>query len=313
MFKFVGMYTSAMLKKLLIFSAILFTLLSGKQALAQGGGITPRDLEKLQIMEDSMLVTADSMYEAFIPETHVGYSERFIRQLLKTLKIPNSYQYPFDKLKDKISIISPDDHSFRIFNWGVDMSAIFRRYYGAIQMPSETLKLYGLSDYSEQLGKGAEDSILTGGKWFGALYYRIMTNDLGNGRRVYTLFGFSSANALSNKKVMDPLTFDGNAIVFGAPIFGVGSKNFPGQRINRFIMEYKKGVTVGLNWNDEKQMVVFDDLTSQVNDPNRKYTYVPSGQYNAFMWLNDMWNLRMNIMPIQELQDGQAPTEDDKK
>ena len=306
------MYTSAMLKKLFLFSAVIFALLSGNRASAQGGGITPRDLEKLQIMEDSMMVTADSMYEAYIPDTHVGYSERFIRQLVKTLKIPNSYLYPFDKLKDKINIIAPDDHSFRIFNWGVDMSAIFRRYYGAIQMPSENLKLYGLSDYSEQLGKGAEDSILTGGKWYGALYYRIMTNDV-EGHKVYTLFGFSAANALSNKKVLDPLTITDNGLAFGAPIFGIGSKNFPGRRINRFIMEYKKGVTVGLNWDDEKKVIIFDDLTSQVNDPNRKYTYVPSGQYNAFMWLNDMWTLRMNIMPIQELQDGQAPTEDDKK
>lgn len=311
MFKFVGMYTSAMLKKLFIFSAVLFTLLSANRSFAQGG-ITPRDLEKLQIMEDSMLKTVDSMYEAFIPDTHIGYSERFIRQLVKTLKIPNSYQYPFDKLKEKISIISPDDGAFRIFNWSVDMSAIFRRYYGAIQMPQENLKLYGLSDYSEQLGKGAEDSILTGGKWFGALYYRIMTNEV-EGRKVYTCFGFTAANALSNKKVLDPLIINDNSVTFGAPIFGIGSKNFAGQRINRFILEYKKGVQVGMNWDDEKKVIVFDDLTSQVNDPNRKYTYVPSGQYNAFMWLNDMWTVRTNIIPITELQDNQAPSEDDKK
>lgn len=277
--------------------------------------ITPHDLEKLQIMEDSMLVTVDSMYEAFLPESHIGYSERFIKQLVKALKIPNSYAFPFNKLKEKVNIIYPDDNSFRIFNWGVDYNELYRRYYGAVQMPQEKLKLYGLADYSEKLGKGAEDSILTGGKWFGAIYYNVMTNEV-EGHKIYTLFGFTSGSPLSNKKILDPLTITDSTITFGAPIFGVASKNFPKQRVNRFILEYKKGVQVSMNYDKEKQVIIYDNLTSQVNDPNRKYTYVPSGQYDGFRWGNEMWNYVFNLMPIKELQDGEAPTEDlkaDKK
>ena len=299
-----------MLKKIIVLSAFIFTLFSFDSSFGQG--ITPHDLEKLQIMEDSMLVTVDSMYEAFIPDTHVGYSERFIRQLVKTLKIPNSWQFPFDKLKEKINIIYPDDNAFRIFNWSVDRSVMFKRYYGAVQLPNEKLKLYGLVDYTDQLGKGAEDSVLTRGKWMGALYYRILTNEV-EGRKIYTLFGFSESNAVSNKKILDPLTVTDSSIAFGAPIFGIGSKNFPKQRVNRFILEYKKGVQVGMNWDNEKKVIVFDDLVSQVNDPNRKYTFVPSGQYNAFQWFNEMWNYRMNIIPITELQDGQAPAGEEAK
>lgn len=299
-----------MLKKILLLSVTVFFSLSIQQAAAQAGGITPHDLERMQIMEDSMLVTIDSMYNAYLPDTHVGYSERLIKQLVKTLKYPNSYQYPFDKLKEKINIISPDDNSFRIFNWSADVSQMFRRYYGAIQMPGENLKLYGLIDYNEQLGKGAEDSVLTGGKWYGALYYRILATEV-DGQKIYTLFGLNEG-PVSNKKILDPLTFVNGTITFGAPIFGIGSKNFPRQPIRRFIMEYKKEVHTSLNWDPEKNAIVFDDLVSQVNDPNRKYTFVPSGQYNAFIWANNMWNLRMNIVPITELQDGQAPTEDDK-
>lgn len=309
-----------MLRKLLVLSAIITLTLSVKYAAAQEGvaqssapqgtAITPQNMERLQVMEDSMLVTVDSMFNAYLPDSHIGYSERFIRQLVKTLKLPNSYQYPFDKLKEKINIIYPDDHSFRIFNWSVDVAQMFRRYYGAIQMSEENLKLYGLIDYTDKLGKGAEDSVLTGGKWYGALYYRIMTTDL-NGQKVYTLFGLNEG-AVSNKKILDPLTFSNNSAVFGAPVFGVGSTNFPRQPIKRFILEYKKEVHVGLNWDQEKNAIVFDDLVSQVNDPSRKYTYVPSGQYNAFIWGDGMWNFRSNITPILELQDNQAPSDDDK-
>ena len=263
-------------------------------------------------MEDSMVITSDSMYDAFIPDDHVIYSERFAKQLVHALKIPNSYLYPFDKLKDKINIIYSDDHTFRIFNWAVLPTPSSKRYYGAIQLPGEKLKLYGLRDYTEELGKGAEDSILTGGKWFGAIYYRIITNEV-EGHRVHTLFGLNSSSTISNKKVLDPLVIDEHGVTFGAPIFGVVSENFPQQRINRFVLEYKKEVQVFMNWDMEKQVIVFDRLVSQMNDPHRKYTFVPSGEYDGFRWANEMWNYLRDLMPVRILQDGQQPAEDEKQ
>ncbi len=295
---------------LLYLGAIVCLLFASMSTNAQE--IQPRDMERLQIMEDSMMITVDSMYTAFLPESHIGYSERFIRQLVKTLKTPNSYLYPFNKLKEKINIIYADDNAFRIFNWGIDFAEIFKRYYGAVQLPQENLKLYGLTDYTEKIGKGAEDSILTGGKWFGAIYYRIMAGEV-EGKKIYTLFGLNEGNPLSNKKVLDPLTITDSAIVFGAPIFGYPSRNFPKQRVNRFVLEYKKDVHVGMNWDAERNVIVLDDLASQINDPNRRNTYVPTGQYNAFVWANEMWNYKMNIMPLTELKDGQAPKDEEAK
>ena len=286
---------------------LLVALLAFSRAFSQN--IPPQDMEKFHIMEDSLTVTADSMYGAFIPDAHVAYSERFVKQLIRTLKIPNSYYYPFEKLKDIINIIYADDQAFRIFNWEIVPSSVLKIYFGAIQMPQEKLKLYGLRDYSEQMGKGAEDSILTGGKWYGALYYRIMSHDAG-GRKVYTLFGLNSSDPRSNKKVLDPMTLDEKGVTFGAPIFGVVSENFPRQRINRFILEYKKEVHAGLNWDEERKVIIFDKLVSQVNDPNRKYTYVPSGQYDGFRWDNDTWTYLRDLIPVTILKDGEAPALD---
>ena len=292
------------------FIAFVFVLLAGyKNVSAQG--ITPQDMDKFHIMEDSMVVSSDSMYDAFIPDDRVGYSERFAKQLVRALKIPNSFLYPFDKIKDKINIIYSDDNNFRIFNWAIVPSIATKRYYGAIQLPGEKLKLYGLHDYTEELGKGAEDSILTNGKWFGAIYYRIISNDMG-GRKVYTLFGLNSGNPVSNKKVLDPLVIDEHGVTFGAPIFGVASENFPQRRVNRFILEYKKQSQVSMNWDPERQAIVFDKLVSQMNDPHRKYTYVPSGEYDGFRWGNDMWNYVRGLMQVQILKDGEQPPMDTK-
>ena len=286
-----------------------FALMICGRAFSQA--ISPEDMDKFHIMEDSMAVTSDSMFDGFIPDDRVMYSERFARQLVRALKIPNSYFYPFDKLKDKINIIYADDNGFRIFNWAIVPTASTKRYYGAIQLPSDKLKLFGLRDYTEEMGKGAEDSILTGGKWFGAIYYRIMSHEV-EGHKVYTLFGLNSSSSISNKKVLDPLTIDEQGITFGAPIFGVASENFPRQRVNRFILEYKKGTQVTMNWDNEKLAIVFDQLVSQMNDPHRKYTFVPSGEYDGFRWGNDMWNYIRDLMPVTILQDGEQPLQDDK-
>lgn len=290
----------------LMATALILLLFSGSKAFSQE--VEPQNMEKFHIMEDSLLVTADSMYNAFIPDTRIGYSERFVGQLVRSLKIPGSYYYTFDTLKKIINIIYSDDNAFRIFNWEITPSEVTKRYYGAIQMPSEKLKLYGLIDYSAELGKGAEDSILTNHKWYGALYYRIISNEV-NGQKVYTLFGYNASSSISNKKVMDPLVFNISGARFGAPIFAVASQNFPRQRINRFILEYKKDVHVGMNWDEERKAVIFDKLVSQINDPRRKYTYVPSGQYDGFKWTDDSWNYIQDIIPVTILKDGEAPSE----
>lgn len=286
------------------FAMLVFIFFIGTRVQAQS--VSPENLEKLQIMEDSLVATSDSMYDAFIPDTRLQYSERFVRQLVRALKIPGSYYYPFDSLKKQINIMYPEDNAFRIFNWEITPSNITRRYYGAIQMPGEQLKLYGLLDYSEQIGKGAEDSILTGGKWFGALYYRIMLHEV-QGQKVYTLFGKNCSAQLTDRKVLDPMTFDAHGVRFGAPIFGVASASNPRKRVNRFILEYKKNVQASMNWDSERNVIIFDRLVSLTNDPGRKYTFAPSGGYDGLRWVNETWTYLQDLIPITILKNGEAP------
>jgi hypothetical protein len=270
------------------------------------GSLSADASRQLKQMEDSLVTIADSMYNSYLPDERPDFCIKFVKHLVRALKVPNSYDYPFNALKKKINIIAPDDNAFRIFNWQVIPEVSQVRYYGAIQAASESLKLYPLVDYTTELGKSAEDSVLTNSKWFGALYYRILTNDV-DGHKVYTLFGLNSSSPVSNRKVMDPLSFTEHGAVFGAPIFNVSSQAIPNQRINRFIIEYKKQVQASLNWDDELKMVYFDKLVSQANDPNRKYTYVPSGQYDGFRWAGGTWNYVQDLIPVQNFKDGEAP------
>ncbi len=287
-------------------SLIALCLFFGFNSSAQS--ISPRELVNLRKMEDSLIVSADSMFSAFIPDMRIAYSERFARQLVHALKIPNSYRYPFDTLRKMINIVYADDNSFRIFNWEIIPGNIPNRYYAALQLPQEKLKLIGLNDYTQQIGNGVEDSVLSGGKWYGALIYRVKSTTV-KGQKIYNLFGRNTSGPVSDKKVIDPMYFTKTGVTFGAPIFGIASRNNPQKRVNRFVLEYKKGVSVSMNWSEERQMIVFDKLVSIANDPNRRYTYVPSGVYDGLIWDNEIWNYQHDLIDIKILEDGEAPTE----
>lgn len=264
-------------------------------------------LKEIRAIEDSLLVTADSMYRAPLPETRLQFSADFARQLVRALKITNSWNYSFDRLDDKINVITSPDKKWRMFNWDISPGGEGRRYYGAIQLPGENLKLYGLSDISLPTGvKGLEDSVFHNGRWLGALYYRVMPNSV-NGETVYTLFGMNRSNLMSNMKLLEPMRITEQGPVFGAPIFGRGSETSPGKPVQRFILEYKKDAQVALNWSDELNAIYFDHLESTVNDPNRKYTYVPEGQIDGFRWNGESWRFVDDLIPAQILQNGQAP------
>lgn len=277
-------------------------------SLAVGQGkASAQDLkQQLELIEDSLVNTADSMYSAFIPDDRSVYNEQFVKQLVRALRIKGSYDYPFTKLAEKINILASDDKAFRMFNWAIAPTDVTRRYYGAIQMPGDELRLFPLVDYTGELGKGAEDSVLRNGKWYGALYYRIMPHDI-DGQKVYTMFGLNASSPISNKKVLDPLTITPTGPVFGAQIFNIRSQNKNTERISRFIIEYKKAVQASMNWDPEMNAIYFDRLVSDVNDPNRKYTFVPSGQYDGFRWSNGYWNFVEDLIPIDIREDGNAP------
>lgn len=290
-----------MFNKLFVVLFSIALLGNVKPAKAQEG------LEQIKQIEDSLVLVADSMYHAFIPDERIPYAQRFIKMLVEALKEPNSWAYEFPELKETINIMYPEDKAFRIFNWAIAPTENTRRYYGAVQMPGEELKLYPLIDYSGELKKCGEDSVLTHGKWYGVLFYKIIAHEI-DGETVYTMFGLNSSSPISNKKVLDPMKITEDGLVFGAPIFNVASECTPNQRVKRFIIEYKKDVQASMNWDESFKAIVFDRLVSQVNDPNRKYTFVPSGAYDGFKWKGDEWSFMQNLIPIEIREDGEAPT-----
>jgi hypothetical protein len=129
------------------------------------------------------------------------------------------------------------------------------------------------------------------------------------GQPIYLLFGFSSKSINSNKKLIDVLSFDdkGNP-VFGLPIFYLPSENERGLvPQHRLVLEFKKGIPVSLNYDSNYKMIMFNHLTSEVEDPKRKSTYIPTGRIDGLRKENGQWIYVRDAIPVLQLDDGQAP------
>lgn len=274
---------------------------------ARGQGSGNTETLSLTQLEDSLVVMADSMKLVPIPDYRMDYCARFVKHLKTALETPGSFNYPFTRLSEKIHILTADDKSFRIFNWLVIPSTTTRRYFGAVQMAGEEARFYPLKDRSQEIDRTAATAIVGNDSWYGCEYYKIMPLQI-NGARAYLLFGYNT-NGNSNKKLLDVLSFTDRGPEFGASVFTVPDTRGQMVQQSRFILEYKKEAEVFLNYDNEKKMIVFNRIASEVSDPNRKSTYIPTGQMDGLRWDRDRFTYIRDAIPVLKLQDGQAPVD----
>ena len=271
---------------------LLFILFLSAWFASSSQNILPKDLVKLHRQEDSLKVLCNKLvYEKYAAMRFMADSS-FIKTLVRTLKIPYSFDYPFDSLQTVSHLYAPDS-SFRIFSWQFTRDSSYCRQRGAIQMRTTdgSIKLFPLLDMSDFTTE-PQDSIRTGKNWIGCIYYSVLRNTF-NGKNFYTLLGFDDNNALSTKKWMEVLYFDtlGNP-KFGGPFFSIPTgqvKAGGGGKLARFCLEFKKDARVLANYIDDLGIILVDHLISETDEPLNKWTYVPDGDNEGFKWENGKW------------------------
>lgn len=298
-------YFNRMNKLTTITGILAITFLS---AVCYGQDISKSDLRQLAKKEDSLKVYADSMINAERAGKRFLSDSQFVKTFVRALKIKNSFSYRFDSL-ETVSRIYPQDSSFRIFTWQLKKDEYMYYQKGAIQMktPDGSLKLYPLFDASMFTAK-PNDSVRTRNNWIGAIYYRIVQKEF-NGRKYYTLLGFDDYTVSSNRKWMEVMHFsdDTGEPVFGGPV--ITFKDDTGKVkpvLNRFNIEYKKEARTNFNYNPEMDMIIYDHLISESDQPERKETYIPDGDFEGFKWQNGQW-VHVDQVFNFKLKDGEFP------
>ncbi|HMO61511.1 MAG TPA: hypothetical protein PKC39_15700 [Ferruginibacter sp.] len=250
--------------------------------------ISTEDKKLLRQAEDSLKVYARKIILDNRAENRFDADSIFTRQLVKALKTPYSFDYPFDSLQNISRLYAPDS-SFRIFTWHVVIHENVVRQHGAIQMKTYdgSLKLYPLIDKSDVV-LNLTDTTANNKGWIGAIYYKMIQTRSSN-QNYYTLLGYDENNIRSNRKIIEVLHFTNDEPTFGGRFFSFEEDTVFKPSQSRYIMEYKKDAGPRLTYDEDLKMIVFEHLESETNEPKKKWTYVPDGDYEGFKWKNGKW------------------------
>ena len=285
----------------------LLVLLSSFTISVFGQHLSDANVARLRKMEDSMKTYGRTMIMEKTALQRFTADSVFIRMLVRSLKTPHSFYYPFDSLETVSRIYGPDS-TFRIFSWQFTRDENYFRQRGAIQMKTAdgSLKLYPLLDMSD-FTVAPQDSVRTGQNWIGAIYYGVVMKTFNN-KKYYTLLGYDDNNMRSTKKWIEVLSFDEKGTpVFGGPFFSIVSNDVKSSAPKaRYCLEYKKEGRARMNYDPELDMIVYDHLESESREPDKAFTLVPDGDYQGFKWVNGKW-LQIDKVFDYKLKDGEAP------
>ncbi|HET8830254.1 MAG TPA: hypothetical protein VFM79_12990 [Pelobium sp.] len=246
------------------------------------------------------MITGDT-----IQENRVQANYKFIKTLVDALKEKNSFYYPFNNLRNFISVTKSNDNKFRVFTWFTRFDDGAYRYFGAIQMnnPKE-LELYPLLDNTQTLSKlpNLNDTTLSTNKWLGAVYYQVIPVT-GIRDPYFILLGWKGKSSLSSSKVIETLSFVDGKPIFGAAVLEaeVKSKNF----VNRMIFDYTKNASMMLRYLKSENLIVFDHLVApDKQSEGMTEFYAPDLSYDGLKFKQGKWifqeNLKLANLPVED-------------
>jgi len=270
--------------------------------------------KSIPALEDSLRILASEIRRSDKDSLKSLLNEKYLGLLKRSLDNPSTFTYPFDSLKTIGKLYSPDK-TFRIYNWNLPRTNGTNKYFCLIQVKQKkNIRVIELTDVSDTLND-PEFRILTSGKWYGALYYKVLMNKVGN-KTCYTLLGWDGCSVQKFQKLIEMLTFDGRGgTVFGARIFRKYNKG----KNARVIFAYSSQASMTLRydqqaiptgkkkWNPARRaydyetrpvwMIIFDQLGALLESQEGEAVYnVPVGEsLDGFLFENSGWNYIQGI------------------
>lgn len=242
--------------------------------------------------EQSIKHLGDSILKGSTDSIRIACNTDLKNELKNMLQSPNTFNYPFDSLKN-ISKIKSDDGRVRIYTWILPTDSGSRyQFFGFIQYSNPKKKIFKLIELNESVTDTLTvlKKSLTADNWFGALYYKIV--EVKNKETVYyTLLGWKGNDTKTTKKIIDVLTFKNDVAVFGAPIL-----QYERKMQNRIVFEYNAQTSMLLHWDEKINQIVFDYLApANAAFKNQMQTYGATFVYDGLKWNKGKWNYTHDV------------------
>ncbi|GAB4454071.1 MAG: hypothetical protein OHK0036_17430 [Bacteroidia bacterium] len=223
-------------------------------------------------------------------QQRIDSNKVFWNVLKELLQNSASFHYPFDSLKNDISILNDKEKTFRLITWNLPKNDGTHIYYGFIQRWHKKKKddiseyqLWILNDVSSTIKNNPETYVGSSQKWFGMLYYHII-----DCKNYYLLLAWDGNEKLVQRKFIDVLYFKSD----GTPVFGKDVFKIPKKNPKRIMFQYSSEIVMPLRYEEKKNAIVFAHLSPESDDPYLKdqfQFYGPDGSFDAFVKDRDKW------------------------
>ncbi len=212
------------------------------------------------------------------------------------LETKGVFQYSFKHLKT-VAILDSPDETIRIINWNIEYSELSYFYCAFVMRWDSEKEIVRVTELIDNLDPYAKkpEGIIDSKNWYGALYYKIIPFER-NSKIEYLLLGWDGGTTISNFKLIDVLTFSGNNIKLGSPVFRqIKTVN------KRVVFEYSDNSTMSLRFDPKYKRIVFDHLSPEAPNLEGVYSfYVPDMSYDSYYYDDEMWILKEDVIAINE-------------
>ncbi|MEO8067218.1 MAG: hypothetical protein ABI599_05960 [Flavobacteriales bacterium] len=222
-------------------------------------------------------------------------SDRLKQDLFAALQAGDGFTRDFSGVP--LSRVDAPDGKFRLFTWNIPLADGSHRFEGLMLVRDRSkTAVVELHDGTAALGT-PERSEQGPERWYGALYYTVVPVKKG-GKTFYTLLGWKGYSKVETRKVVEVLSFKGNAPRFGAELFdALEAKGKPARvRKSRLIFGFNFQLSMSLKWDAANARIVCDHLSPSRPDLEGQWPFHgPDMSYDAYVWEKNHWAYQRDI------------------
>jgi hypothetical protein len=193
----------------------------------------------------------------------------------------------------RISTLISDDKKVKVCTWNVALPNSSQLFFGVVVVRDKegNVKLHPLKDATEKM-RSPEKAMLSPKKWFGAVYYDIVSVKDKNKGNYYALLGYKPNDEMTKKKVIEPMVLINSSI----PTFGRAV--FQRDRVvdKRVIFEYAASTNMMLKYDRQHNRFVLDHLSPPSSLYNGNYRfYGPDFSFDSYEFEKGRWVLHKDV------------------
>ena len=230
-------------------------------------------------------VLFDKLFYAKSDSVKLNINQLIVKELRAYTENKHDFITDFKEIKN-LSVIKSDDDYIYILNWAVQYSKQNLQYFGFIKFYNRNRGEYyveemiDVQDIKNDVGKKVYLD-----KWYGALYYKIVTIKY-KGERHYVLLGWDGNDDFTNKKLIDILYLEDD----DTPVLGKEIMEYEGQTVSRLVFEYGERVSMSLRYDEKNKQIIWDHLSPSKQELKGHYEYYgPDLSFDALLFDKGIW------------------------